>query len=176
MPLGPSPKRSLVPHPPFVLYPNSRQGHEPALQGRVTMSTPTTVSSYVGIDISKNRLDVHVRPAGTAFSVPRDPDGLTDLVRPLVAFSPCRIVVAHFRSGAPCIPSTQAAASRCNAPRDRKATASAQPLAAALRRCATEAAHRLARNASARLRAASAAWPAREPPPALLGHPGRQAE
>jgi transposase len=83
----------LVPHPPFVLNPNSRQGHEPALQGRVTMSAPTTVSSYVGIDISKNRLDVHVRPAGTAFSVPRDPNGLADLVRHLHSLMPTLIVL-----------------------------------------------------------------------------------
>ena len=57
------------------------------------MSMPTTVSSYVGIDISKSRLDVHVRPAGTAFSVPRDPDGLADLVRRLHSLMPTLIVL-----------------------------------------------------------------------------------
>ena len=57
------------------------------------MSTPTTVSSYVGIDLSKSRLDVHVRPAGTAFSVPRDPDGLADLVRRLHSLVPTLIVL-----------------------------------------------------------------------------------
>lgn len=57
------------------------------------MSTPTMVSSYVGIDISKNRLDVHVRPAGTAFSVPRDPDGLADLVGRLHSLMPTLIVL-----------------------------------------------------------------------------------
>jgi transposase len=36
--------------------------------------------AFVGIDVSKARLDVHVRPAGTAFAVPNDPDGIADLV------------------------------------------------------------------------------------------------
>ena len=33
-------------------------------------------ATYVGIDVSKDRLDVHVYPAGTAFAVTRDGKGL----------------------------------------------------------------------------------------------------
>ena len=35
---------------------------------------------FVGIDVSKDRLDVHLRPSGEAFSVLRDDRGLADLV------------------------------------------------------------------------------------------------
>jgi transposase len=38
---------------------------------------------YVGIDVSKDRLDVHLRPSGGAFAVPRDSDGLAELVERL---------------------------------------------------------------------------------------------
>jgi len=35
---------------------------------------------FVGIDVSKDRLDVHLRPAGEAFAVARDGEGLASLV------------------------------------------------------------------------------------------------
>ena len=35
---------------------------------------------FVGIDVSKDRLDVHLRPSGEAFCVLRDDRGLADLV------------------------------------------------------------------------------------------------
>src|ERR1700704_61785 len=38
---------------------------------------------FVGIDVAKDRLDVHVQPSGQAFSVSRDDAGLADLVRRL---------------------------------------------------------------------------------------------
>ena len=38
---------------------------------------------YVGIDVSKDRLDVHVRPSGQAFAVARDGEGLADLAERL---------------------------------------------------------------------------------------------
>ena len=48
---------------------------------------------YVGIDVSKDRLDVHMRPSGEAFAVPRDGKGLEDLVARLVACPPTLIGV-----------------------------------------------------------------------------------
>jgi len=42
---------------------------------------------YVGIDVSKDRLDVHVRPGGEAFAVTRDSKGLEELVDRLRALS-----------------------------------------------------------------------------------------
>lgn len=46
---------------------------------------------YVGVDVSKDRLDVHVRPSGEAFVVTRDGKGLEDLVARLAACSPTLI-------------------------------------------------------------------------------------
>src|SRR5271166_1707580 len=49
----------------------------PRSQGRV-MDEQRAV--FVGIDVSKDRLDVHLRPSGEAFCVLRDDRGLADLV------------------------------------------------------------------------------------------------
>jgi len=40
-------------------------------------------STVVGIDVSKDRLDVHVLPSEEAWSVSRDADGLAELCRRL---------------------------------------------------------------------------------------------
>ena len=48
---------------------------------------------FVGIDVSKDRLDVHVRPSGEAFAVARDSEGLDDLVGRLRALSVGLVVV-----------------------------------------------------------------------------------
>jgi transposase len=45
-------------------------------------------AAFVGIDISKDRLDVHVHPAGEAFVVSRDGRGLAELVDRLRAIAP----------------------------------------------------------------------------------------
>ena len=47
---------------------------------------------YVGIDVAKDRLDVHVRPSGEAFAVARDGEGLAALVERLRALAPALIV------------------------------------------------------------------------------------
>ena len=59
-----------------VPQPDSRS-LSPHLQGRV-MDEHRTV--FVGIDVSKDRLDVHLRPSGEAFCVPREGKGMDDLV------------------------------------------------------------------------------------------------
>jgi transposase len=48
---------------------------------------------FVGIDVSKDRLDVHVRPSGEVFAVARDSDGLEELVARLQTLAPRLIVV-----------------------------------------------------------------------------------
>ncbi|HEY9012509.1 MAG TPA: IS110 family transposase [Devosia sp.] len=48
---------------------------------------------YVGIDVAKAQLDVHVRPSGDAFSVPRDAEGVANLVDRLKALSPVVVVL-----------------------------------------------------------------------------------
>jgi transposase len=43
---------------------------------------------FVGIDVSQDRLDVHVRPDGEAFAVTRDGKGLEELIGRLVELAP----------------------------------------------------------------------------------------
>jgi len=49
--------------------------------------------SFVGIDVSKDRLDVHLRPSGRAFAVTRDGKGLEQLVDDLRTLAPASIVL-----------------------------------------------------------------------------------
>jgi transposase len=49
--------------------------------------------SFVGIDVAKDRLDVHVRPSGEAFAVRRDGKGLDEMVGRLHAAAPALIVL-----------------------------------------------------------------------------------
>lgn len=48
---------------------------------------------FIGIDVSKDRLDVHVRPSGEAFDVERNGEGLARLSERLVALAPALIVL-----------------------------------------------------------------------------------
>ena len=48
-------------------------------------------ATYVGIDVSKDRLDVHIEPMGEAFAVGRDAAGQTDLVARLRGLHPAAI-------------------------------------------------------------------------------------
>jgi transposase len=50
-------------------------------------------ASYVGIDVSKDRLDVHVRPGGEAFAVTRDGKGLDQLIERLRGIAPRLIAI-----------------------------------------------------------------------------------
>jgi transposase len=50
-------------------------------------------ASIVGIDVSKDRLDVHVRPSGLAFSVSRDTAGLEQLIGQLRPLAPQAVAV-----------------------------------------------------------------------------------
>jgi transposase len=53
---------------------------------------------FVGIDVSKDRLDVHLRPSGESFAVARDGQGLATLVERLQALAP-RLVVLEATGG-----------------------------------------------------------------------------
>lgn len=48
---------------------------------------------YVGVDVSKDRLDVHVRSSGQVFAVSRDDAGVDQLVHRLRALAPSLIVL-----------------------------------------------------------------------------------
>jgi transposase len=49
--------------------------------------------TYIGIDVAKDRLDVHLRPADEAFALSRDGAGLEALVERLVALRPALVVL-----------------------------------------------------------------------------------
>src|SRR6202167_1022049 len=71
---------------------NSRLGPKsPDAQGRGRVEKME--ARYVGVDVSKDRLDVHVLPKGAAFAVARDGKGLAELVARLSALQPERIAV-----------------------------------------------------------------------------------
>lgn len=53
----------------------------------------TLAHSFVGIDVSKRSLDVHIHPTGEAFSVERSGTGLDGLVARLQALGPALIVL-----------------------------------------------------------------------------------
>jgi transposase len=57
------------------------------------MEQPLSSQSFVGIDVSKDRLDVHVRPSRRSFPVTRDGKGLDQLSIDLAALSPALIVL-----------------------------------------------------------------------------------
>src|SRR5512134_3111844 len=68
---------------------NSRLGRmaSPHGQGRDMEQT------FIGIDVAKDRLDVHVRPNGESFAVARDGEGLAALVERLQALAPTLVVL-----------------------------------------------------------------------------------
>jgi transposase len=47
---------------------------------------------FIGIDVAKDRLDVHVRPSGEAFAVARDGEGVAALAERLRALKPALVV------------------------------------------------------------------------------------
>ena len=57
------------------------------------MDEPRRVTTCVGIDVSKDRLDVHLLPSGEAFAVARDGKGLENLVERLGALDVSLIVL-----------------------------------------------------------------------------------
>ena len=57
------------------------------------MNVATAADRFVGIDVSKARADVHVRPDGMAFGCATDPEGLGALVARLQPPSPCLVVL-----------------------------------------------------------------------------------
>ena len=57
------------------------------------MEQLSTTPVYVGVDISKDRLDVHVQPSGEVFAVSRDGAGVDHLVDRLRALAPFLVVL-----------------------------------------------------------------------------------
>ncbi len=60
--------------------------------------TTPSAAVFVGIDVAKKQLDVHIRPGGTAFTVSRDGPGLDALVQRLQAL-PADLIVLEATGG-----------------------------------------------------------------------------
>ena len=56
-------------------------------------ATPSPPPVFVGIDVAKDHLDVHLRPSGEAFSLPHNADAFEELVTRLVGLAPELIVL-----------------------------------------------------------------------------------
>jgi transposase len=63
------------------------------------MEQPPASPSFVGIDVSKDRLDVHVRPSGRSFTVPRDGAGLERLLADLCGHDELALIVLEATGG-----------------------------------------------------------------------------
>ena len=87
--------------------PNSRSVRtvRPHSQGRVMEQ------SFVGIDVAKDRLDVHVRPSGDTFALARDGEGVAALVERLRA-AIAQLIVLEATGGFEQVVAGQLAASR----------------------------------------------------------------
>jgi transposase len=87
-------KKQGAPSTGSIENPNSRLGRKPSphSQGRVMERHPAS-PSFVGIDVSKDRLNVHVRPSGQVFAVARDCQDLAQLVADLITLAPALIVL-----------------------------------------------------------------------------------
>src|SRR4051794_16858207 len=48
---------------------------------------------FIGIDVSKHRLDVHARPSGESFAIDYDDEGVAALVKRLVTLAPALVVL-----------------------------------------------------------------------------------
>jgi transposase len=62
------------------------------------MERSSNAAVFVGIDVAKDRLDVHLRPTAEAFAIGRDAAGLAALVERLTAVAP-RLVVLEATGG-----------------------------------------------------------------------------
>ena len=67
--------------------------------------------SFVGIDVAKDRLDVHVRPSGDTFALTRDGEGVAALVERLRTAIP-QLIVLEATGGFEQVVAAQLAAAR----------------------------------------------------------------
>jgi len=63
------------------------------------MSTTTVEERYAGVDVSKARLDVAVRPTGERYSVTNEPEGINTLIERLGEAGPPQLVVLEATGG-----------------------------------------------------------------------------
>ena len=80
----------MAPRRPCPRNPNGHQGSTARIQrNRVMDKAPT----FVGIDVSKHRLDVHARPSGEGFATDYDDEGVAGLAERLATPGPALVVL-----------------------------------------------------------------------------------
>src|ERR671929_1722646 len=80
----------MAPRRPCPRNPNGHQGSSARIRrNRVMDKAPT----FVGIDVAKHRLDVHLRPSGERFVIDHDEEGVAALSERLVALAPALVVL-----------------------------------------------------------------------------------
>src|SRR5919202_1212080 len=80
----------MAPRRPCPPNPNGHQGSSARIQrNRVMDKAPT----FVGIDVSKRRLDAHTRPSGESFTIDHDEQGVAALVERFAALAPTLVVL-----------------------------------------------------------------------------------
>jgi transposase len=62
-------------------------------------ATAQDVKMFVGIDVSKDRLDVHIHPVAESFAVARDESGMAELVPRLQSHSLAVIAMSEKEKG-----------------------------------------------------------------------------
>src|SRR4051794_39307050 len=90
-PIGPSrPGKNLAPRRPRPRNPNGHQGQQARIQRNRVMDK---IPVFVGIDVAKHRLEVHLRPSGESFTIDYSEEEVAALVERLVALAPALIVL-----------------------------------------------------------------------------------
>src|SRR3712207_1851071 len=86
------PGKNLAPRRPRPRNPNGYQGQQARIQRNRVMdqAAPPT---FVGIDVSKHRLDLHLRPSGEGFTIDYDDESVAALIERLGSFTPALIVL-----------------------------------------------------------------------------------
>jgi transposase len=69
------------------------QGRAKARRSKPKGAAMTSPTTFIGIDVSKSRLDVAQLPERRSWSVSNDMDGIGDLVRDLAALPPPLVVL-----------------------------------------------------------------------------------
>ena len=80
-------------HPPFGLRPEQMIGNMSRIQGKEMPERKTNTDSSVGIDVSKDWLDVHVLPDDASWRVANTPEGIRTLKRRLKRFTVALVVL-----------------------------------------------------------------------------------
>src|SRR4051794_4832379 len=91
-PIGPSrPVKNMAPRRPRPRNPNGHQGQQARIQRNRVMDK---IPVFVGIDVAKHRLEVHLRPSGESFTIDYSEEEAAALVeRRLLPLEPTLIVL-----------------------------------------------------------------------------------